>query len=144
MKQILEALNYSHTKNIAHRDLKDENILVTHDGTVKIIDFGLAKNFNKFTMCTVAGSPLFMAPEVMGQKYTKKCDLWSLGILVFMLFSEQFPFELDEDANDLSVFYKVICEGQIQWNTFWDDSTEDLQDFLKNLITKEAQRFTAA
>jgi len=64
VRQILEALNYTHKKSIAHRDLKDENILITWEGTVKIIDFGLSKNFDVLQMSTVVGSPFYMAPEV--------------------------------------------------------------------------------
>lgn len=97
--------------NIAHRDLKDQNILITYEGNVKIIDFGLSKNFNKFQMATITGTPLFMAPEVLSQKYTNKCDLWSLGILVFLMFSEQFPFELDETCEDTKVLFKIFAEG---------------------------------
>jgi len=88
VKQILEALNYSHKKSIAHWDLKDENILITKDGTVKIIDFGFSKNFNVMQMSTVCGSPIYIAPEVIKSKYNMKCDLWSLGIMIYILFSQ--------------------------------------------------------
>ena len=96
MKQILEALIYSHSIGIAHRDLKEDNILITEDRTVKLIDYGLSKNFNNFEMCTAVGSPLYMAPEVFKSSYNNKCDLWSLGIIIFMNYSGECPFEICE------------------------------------------------
>ena len=80
--------------------------MITKEGVVKLIDFGLSKNFDVMQMSTIVGSPFYMAPEVYVKNYTMKCDLWSLGIMAFYLFSFQFPFEYDEDTcQNFDVFF---------------------------------------
>lgn len=51
-------------------------------------------------MSTVCGSPIYIAPEVIKSKYNMKCDLWSLGIMIYILFSQQYPYDLDEETTD--------------------------------------------
>ena len=64
--QVILAIGYLHDQSIAHRDLKLENILLDHDGFVKVIDFGLAKRMEDGVLCeTVAGTPMYIAPEVL-------------------------------------------------------------------------------
>ncbi|EUD65415.1 CAMK/CDPK protein kinase [Plasmodium inui San Antonio 1] len=96
MFQILCAIAYMHSNNIAHKDLKPENILFKSKGddTLKIIDFGLAEliNHTEGVSKTAAGTLLYMAPEVFKKKFTIKCDIWSAGVIMFFLFSKNFPF----------------------------------------------------
>ena len=95
--QILHAVNYCHNLNVVHRDLKLENCLLkdnTKDALVKVIDFGLAaiKGDDKFD--AALGTPFFVAPEVIDTKksYDEKCDIWSCGVIFYILLSGQHPF----------------------------------------------------
>ena len=104
MKKLLKAINHCHTQNIAHRDIKPENIMITEDGDLKLIDFGLSKQVKNQKMKTIVGTPYYVAPEVLAGKYNTKCDIWSLGVIMYILLSGYLPFSGDKDNE---VFEKV-------------------------------------
>lgn len=96
VKILTDALDYCHSQNIVHRDIKvhvslwqPENILwSTKDGEaiLKIADFGFAKISNDSLMTTACGTPMFIAPEILnGEPYTKAVDYWSLGVILYIL-----------------------------------------------------------
>merc|ERR1719210_1113749 len=87
-RQMLLAIVYLHKCEIAHRDLKLENFLFQKKETdyVKLIDFGLSKFVNKdINMTQAYGTLGYMAPEVLSRSYTKLADMWSLGVIVYMM-----------------------------------------------------------
>ena len=95
MAPIFHAVLYLHSNGIMHRDLKPENFLLSdpdlHFGVMKIADFGLACMDETSTV--VAGTPCYIAPEILSnQPYDKRCDLWSLGVILFLLLSGELPF----------------------------------------------------
>lgn len=101
-RRILEAIWFCHKKGIAHRDIKPENVLLVSpddDTTVKLCDFGCAKlvGDKPYALKTMAGSPHYAAPEVFEHTdrggYGKECDLWSAGVMLYVLFSAMTPFE---------------------------------------------------
>lgn len=94
MKKLFRAVNHCHTSGIVHRDIKAENVMYGKDGEVKLIDFGLSKAVaNKHsTLTTIAGTPYYMAPEVIDSDYTSQCDIWSLGVIMYVLLSGYMPF----------------------------------------------------
>ena len=91
ISKLLKALHHCHSLGIVHRDLKPENIMYGADGDVRIVDFGLARE-TVDKMSTFAGTPYFMAPEVLNHNYGQKCDVWSLGCVLYMLVAGKLPF----------------------------------------------------
>jgi len=99
MYQVLSAIKYCHKMKIMHRDLKPENILIYKHNKekdffdVKICDFGTSQIFKKGEwQSQPCGSVYYVAPEVIHKKYNSKCDLWSCGVIMFMLLSNKAPF----------------------------------------------------
>ena len=101
IKQILSAVNYCHQRNIVHRDLKPENLLLNRDAEdpkITIIDFGTSGIFDPSQkMQQKYGTPYYIAPEVLNNSYDEKCDLWSIGVILYILLCGYPPFN---GAND--------------------------------------------
>ena len=106
MYQLFSAVNYCHKMHIVHRDLKPENILIVNknkDGypTIKVCDFGTSKIFEKGAVQRkLVGSSYYIAPEVLRKNYNEKCDLWSCGVIMYILLSARPPFG-GQDDNDI-------------------------------------------
>lgn len=106
MDKLFRAINHCHANNIVHRDIKPENIMIGQDNEIKLIDFGLSKSSvsKNQKLFTIAGTPYYMAPEVLNGNYNYKCDIWSLGVLMYVLLSGYLPFQ-GENRNE--VFDKI-------------------------------------
>lgn len=131
-----EALHHCHSLGITHRDIKPENIMFGSDGEVRLVDFGLAKDsLNK--MKSYAGTPYFMAPEVLNGQYTHKCDIWSLACVLYMLISGRLPF----DGNSRTEVFDKIRSGRYRPIP---NLSEQLESLLNQMFTLDpAQRPTA-
>lgn len=82
--KLLRALNHCHSESIIHRDIKPENVMFGSDGEIKLIDFGFAiKQRKKRAEMDIAGTPYYIAPEVLSSTYGKECDIWSIGVVLF-------------------------------------------------------------
>mmetsp|Transcript_10586 Transcript_10586/g.23103 ORF Transcript_10586/g.23103 Transcript_10586/m.23103 type:complete len:554 (-) Transcript_10586:327-1988(-) len=137
--QMLLAVGYLHSHNVVHRDLKLENFLyeTTEDKSpLKLIDFGFAKVWDpSILMMASCGSIAYVSPDVLqGHGYTNKCDLWSLGVIVFMLLSGYPPFHGSE--KDMRV---KILNGSVDWShkSRWKHVSQDAVDFVKQLLVKD-------
>ncbi len=90
---ILDALSYAHRKGIIHRDLKPENVLVSKDEVVKVTDFGLGKFIKKGSIsASVAGTPIYMAPEAWKGKFLPQSDIFSVGCIFYEMLTQRPPF----------------------------------------------------
>ena len=147
MNQILSAVCYCHSMNILHRDLKPENILIVKRQKngyhpIKIIDFGTAKVFKKEkNEHLLIGSAYYIAPEVLSRNYTELCDLWSCGVIMYILLTGRPPFN---GINEEEIM-KKIKEGIYDMSRYpWGIISEDAKDLIKGLLqVNPKKRFTA-
>ena len=151
-RQILSGLSYLHSKNIVHRDLKLENILISDkeyiEATkeeyfdVKIIDFGNARIFNNNNLNKpIVGSIYYIAPEVFNKKYNMECDLWSAGVILYMLITGCPPF----DGEDNKKIMEKIKIGIFDKNNInYKNSSFEVKDLISKLLVIDPnKRLTA-
>ncbi|XP_076294794.1 calcium/calmodulin-dependent protein kinase I isoform X3 [Lasioglossum baleicum] len=135
IRQILEAVDYMHEQGVVHRDLKPENLLYyspDEDSKIMISDFGLSKMEDSGIMETACGTPGYVAPEVLAQKpYGKAVDVWSIGVISYILLCGYPPFY---DENDAVLFAQII-KGEFEFDSpFWNDISDSAKDFIQKLI----------
>lgn len=154
--KLLNAVLYLHDRNICHRDLKPENILLATadpDAELKIADFGLSKVASSlpedFLMTTRCGTPGYIAPEVLAQevtdgelrRYGTSCDMWSVGVIVYILLSASPPFHGKTDAE----MNRKIQQGIYRFpGRFWGHISQAAKDFISRLLTVDPARRMAA
>ncbi|XP_030582638.1 myosin light chain kinase 3 isoform X1 [Archocentrus centrarchus] len=146
IRQICEGLQYMHKMYILHLDLKPENILCVSRATnkIKIIDFGLARRYKPREKLKVNfGTPEFLAPEVINYEFVSfPTDMWSLGVITYMLLSGLSPFLGDDDNETLNNI--LACEWNFEEVEFKDVSDE-AKDFITRLLVKsKSWRMSAA
>ena len=151
-KQILSGLSYLHSNNIVHRDLKLENILISDKEYVemtgeeyfdiKIIDFGNARIFDKnLTGNSIVGSSYYIAPEVFKRNYNRECDLWSAGVILYMLIVGSPPFDGKSDKQIMSSIKTGIFNKQKER---WVNASLEVKDLISKLLVYEpSKRLTA-
>ena len=115
IRQLLNAINHAHQVGVIHRDIKPNNILLCEDGTVKVMDFGLAKLIQEHgeqsTVTQTAGTLYYMSPEqIKGSKIDNRTDIYSIGMTIYEMLTGRTPFE--RGAGDFNI-QKQIIEGKI-------------------------------
>lgn len=137
MQQIIRAVYYMHQNNVTHRDLKPENFLFTSKEPIeknflKIIDFGLScKYTDGQVLQTKAGTPYYVAPQVLHGKYDQAADLWSCGVIMFVLLCGYPPFFGDSDAEVLA----KVKTGSYSFNPAdWKNVSEDAKNLIRQLL----------
>jgi len=139
---LLNAIAYLHERQIVHRDLKAEHIMLAKDdinSQVKIIDFGLAAIHgpNDPPMTAFAGSAFTVAPEVIKRSYGKECDMWSVGIIAYFLLTLRMPFNAKSDKE---IFQKII-NGEYRYPAWTETGlSKDAKDFIDRLIVVDPKR----
>ncbi|XP_041061412.1 myosin light chain kinase family member 4-like [Carcharodon carcharias] len=138
VKQICQGIHYMHQMYVLHLDLKPENILCvdSHGNQVKIIDFGLARRYKPREKLRVSfGTPEFLAPEIVNFEHVSfPTDMWSLGVVTYMLLSGLSPFLGDTDAETLSNILTTNCSFD---DEAFENISEEAKDFIANLLIRE-------
>lgn len=141
MHEICVAVTYLHDNNIAHRDLKPENLLYTKTdvtGILKLTDFGFAKEtFSKDTLQTPCYTPYYVAPEVLGpEKYDKSCDIWSLGVIMYILLCGFPPFYSNHGLAISPGMKKRIRTGQFTFpSPEWQNVSQEAKNLIMGMLT---------
>lgn len=140
--QILDGLIYAHSKGVIHRDIKPENILVTNDGQIKIIDFGIAKllDSDENLASTMAhqgkGTPFYMSPEqVSGKKVSVTTDVYSAGRVLYFMLTGKNPYESVTSWFDLSK--KIVDEELPDPSSYYKFIPSSLDRIIQNALKKE-------
>jgi calcium-dependent protein kinase len=149
MKQLLSAIQYCHQNNMVHRDLKPENILIEtleekekDYFNIKVIDFGTAEIFKNNTMLhKQIGTPYYIAPEVLKNQYNEKCDLWSCGVIMFILLCGCPPFygKTDDDI------YESVKTGKYSFkHKVWANVSDHAKNLIKSLLEQDISKRLSA
>jgi serine/threonine protein kinase len=139
IKQLMSALIYLHKNKIIHRDLKPQNVLLSKNNQLKIIDFGFSRYFeSEDLMNTICGSPLFMSPELfVTHTYDYKSDYWSMGIIIYLILVGHMPYNA-KNIMDLIAKLKNITDIKIPLNikNIYDDDLINMVELMLITSTK--------
>ena len=160
MEQVVSAIAYCHEKGICHRDLKPQNILFydeSPNSQIKVVDFGISKIFdpsltnlqndinnsgnNKLKkMDSTIGTMHFFSPEVIKGSYNEKCDIWSLGIILYFLLCGYPPFAGD---NDNQIIQNILTSKLTFPKTEWKNVSDSAKDLISHMLCPEKKRISA-
>lgn len=145
MKQVLAAIAYCHSMKIVHRDLKPENLLLDREGDdaiIKVIDFGTSQTFDPTQkMHQTYGTPYYIAPEILSGEYTERCDVWSSGVILYILLCGKPPFDGESDEEILKNVQKGVYKMS---GPIWTRISSDGVDLVKKMLCFDAdKRITA-
>lgn len=146
LREIVTAIKYCHDQNIVHRDLKPENILYEKpedDSRLKLADFGLATLLAPAQLMNVAcGTPGYVAPEILrGASYGKQVDIWSIGVILYILLCGFPPFY---DDNNKKLFTLIVHANYSFPDPYWTKVSEGAKDLVRRLLVVDAnERLTA-
>ena len=135
--QLINGLEYIHHKGIVHRDLKLENLLLSKNNILKIIDFGLSNYYDKNKLLsTPCGSPCYASPELLsGEKYDGiMIDIWSTGIILYAMLCGYLPF----DEDNIDILYQNILDCELEIPDYLEEDSVDL--IKKILVINPANR----
>eukprot|EP01103_Thecamoeba_quadrilineata_P012296 TRINITY_DN3135_c0_g1_i1.p1 TRINITY_DN3135_c0_g1~~TRINITY_DN3135_c0_g1_i1.p1 ORF type:complete len:955 (+),score=231.07 TRINITY_DN3135_c0_g1_i1:50-2914(+) len=140
-KEMLDALRHLHAKNIIHRDIKSDNIMLKSDGTIKLTDFGFGAQLSldpgKDKRRTVVGTPYWMAPEVIkGEPYDMKVDVWSLGVMALEMLDGEPPYI---EVPPLRALFLIVSKGRPEYKNVAMMS-DTFQDFVNKCTTTEVDK----
>ena len=129
--QICRGLQYIHSKNIIHRDIKSQNIFLMKNGKIKIGDFGIAKALTntKSNATTIIGTPYYFSPEIInGEPYNYKTDIWSLGVVLYEMCCLKLPFE----SNNIAQLSIKIMKGK--YDPIPNRYSKNMANLIKNML----------
>ena len=139
--KLLSAISYMHSRNITHRDLKFENIMFenkSEEAEIKVIDFGLSKKYSPGShLMEGVGTIYTMAPQVLQGMYTSKADLWSVGVIAYMLLSSEMPFRGKKRRH---VIDKIMRCSYSFGGERWGGVSDEAKEFVSNLIVMDPSK----
>ncbi|KAL7529497.1 hypothetical protein ACHAWF_006233, partial [Thalassiosira exigua] len=143
---ILDAVHHIHSCGIAHRDLKPENLLLRSkddDRDLKVADFGFAKWApNEDSLATLCGSPGYVSPEILREvPYGTKTDMWSIGVIVFILLGGYPPFQRPDQAEQ---FERIKCGTYEFVESYWGTVTDEAKSLIRSLLDTDPRRRLSA
>ena len=136
--QTAEALNTAHSKDIVHRDIKSENIMITETGQIKVMDFGLAKLRGSVKLTktsSTVGTLAYMSPEhLQGKDVDARCDIFSFGVVLYEMLTGQLPFKGEYDS---AIMYAIMNEEPEPVQKYRSDLSSELLHILNRSLEKE-------
>ena len=138
MSQICSALDYAHKHGVIHRDIKPGNIMLTKDGTVKVVDFGIARlvDTSKTQTGLMIGTPAYMSPQLLrGERADERADIWALGVMVYEMVAYQRPFLGDNPA---ALMWNIISQQPKALRDVAPGCPAELEEVVGKMLEKEA------
>ena len=140
MAQTLGAFDYAHSKGIVHRDIKPSNILLTAEGQVKVLDFGIAKLLDADKTLTKTGTQmgtvLYMSPEqVKGEKVDQRSDIYALGVTLFQMATGQAPYR--SDTTEFEVYNRIVRDPLPKASTIYPGSSKKIDVIIAKATAKD-------
>jgi calcium-dependent protein kinase len=144
--KVFSALNYLHRNKICHRDIKLENVLFKdkENSDIKLIDFGLSVKVSEMEegKGKTVGTPLYLAPEILKGYYKESCDIWSVGVMTYILLSGAPPFV---DKSETKLFEKISVGKFVFDGDVWQGVSKQAKELIsKCLVINPKKRITAA
>ena len=135
--QVCRALEYAHKRNIVHRDIKPGNIVVTNEGTVKVVDFGIARltDTSSTSSGMLIGTIDYMSPEqIRGEKVDGRSDIWAVGVMTYEVLAYVKPFQ---GGNITAVMFAIVSQDPKSIRELRPDLPPELDDVLRRIFKKE-------
>mmetsp|Transcript_68155 Transcript_68155/g.160421 ORF Transcript_68155/g.160421 Transcript_68155/m.160421 type:complete len:394 (+) Transcript_68155:152-1333(+) len=148
MWQMLSGIAYLHHHRIIHRDIKPENYLVQSkddETSLKLADFGLACSFKKGRpLKDILGTPCYVAPEVLNGRYDERCDVWSVGVVSFVLCTGHHPFAYGKGDTAKVVLQRIRSNQMDPADIHWDESRKEAKELVFQMLTRDCEQRPSA
>lgn len=135
IRELMAVVKYCHEMGVVHRDIKPENVLLTKAGRLKLADFGLAVRVTDGQKLSgVAGSPAYVAPEILLGNYSEKVDIWAAGVLLHVLLLASLPFQ----GGSVQAVFEAIKTAEIDFHSCqWESVSVHARDLISRMLNRD-------